>query len=78
MTIKRTRVKHEKTFRERLAEEAAQFQQLADQTPPGMQRELYLRRARQAETASLINDWLKSPGLRPPAELRNLTTQTRE
>jgi len=28
-----------------------------------MQRELYLRRARQAEAASHINEWLTSPGL---------------
>jgi hypothetical protein len=66
MTIKRTRVKHEKTFQERLAEEAVRFKELAAETPPGMQRELYLRRARQAETASHINDWLKSPGLQSP------------
>jgi hypothetical protein len=25
-----------------------------------------IRRARQAETASHINEWLNSPGLRPP------------
>jgi hypothetical protein len=66
MIVKRHHVKHEKTFQERLAEEAARFKELAEETPPGMQRELYLRRARQAETASDINDWLKSPGLQPP------------
>ena len=69
---KRPRVKHVKTFEERLAEEAAHFKALADQTSPGVQRELYLRRARQAETASHINDWLKSPGLKPPEELKSL------
>lgn len=70
MIIKRTHVKHEKTFKERLAEEAAHFTELAGQTPPGMQRELYLRRAQQAATASNINDWLSSPGLQPPKELK--------
>jgi hypothetical protein len=73
--IKRPRIKQEKPFEQRLAEEAARFKQLADQTPHGMQRELYLRRARQAETASHINEWLTSPGLRPPTELKNLKTQ---
>jgi hypothetical protein len=72
MVIKRPRIKHSKTFQERLADEAAQFKALADQTPPGMQRELYLRRARQAETASKINDWLASPGLQPPKEIASL------
>ena len=74
MIIKRTRIKHAKTFEEQLAEDAAHFKALADQTPPGMQRELYLRRARQAETASHISDWLKSPGLQPPEELKSLKT----
>jgi hypothetical protein len=75
MTIKRLRVKHEKTFEERLAEEAVRFRELAAQTPHGMERESYLRRARQAETASHINKWLKSPGLQPPKELQNVVRQ---
>ena len=75
MVIKRPRRKHEKTFQDRLAEEAARFKELADQTPPGMQRELYLRRARQAATAAQINDWLSSPGLQPPTDLAKLATQ---
>jgi hypothetical protein len=76
MVIKRKRVKHQKTFQERLAEEAIHFKSLADQTPPGMQRELYLRRARQAETAAKIDVWLSSPGLRPPTEIGNLSGKT--
>jgi hypothetical protein len=31
-----------------------------------------LRRARQAETASHINEWLNSPGPQPPKALKNL------
>ena len=75
MVVKRVRVKHEKTFQERLAEEAARFKLLADQTSPGMQRELYLRRARQAATAAQIDDWLSSPGLQPPTELAKLASK---
>ena len=71
MVIKRPRIKHEKSFQQRLAEEAVRFKELADQTPPGMQRELYLRRARQAATASQIDSWLSSPGLQPPSELKD-------
>ncbi|MGL9622418.1 hypothetical protein QRQ56_31035 [Bradyrhizobium sp. U531] len=59
---KRRRVKHEKSFQERLAEEAQNFREAAERAT-GSQRELYLRRARQAETASKINSWLSSPGL---------------
>jgi hypothetical protein len=35
-------------------------------------KELLLRRARQAETASHINNWLNSPGLQPPKALEDL------
>ena len=63
MTIRRRRFKHEKTFRERLEEEAEQFKAAAAQQPLGSHaRELLLRRARQAETAAHIDEWLKSPG----------------
>lgn len=62
---KRKRVKHTATFEERLAKEAAQFREAADQET-GTARELLLKRARQAETAARLNDWLKSPGLKSP------------
>ena len=60
------RIKHTQTFEERLAEEAERFRKAAAEAPPGTPRELLLRRARQAETASHMSDWLKSPGLQPP------------
>ncbi len=72
---RRNRTKHTKTFEERLAEEAARFMEAAAQLPPGTQRELYLRRARQAETAAHINDWLTSPGLQPPKAIEKITVR---
>jgi hypothetical protein len=66
MSQQRSRFKHTETFEERLAEEAAHFRKAAQELPHGMARELLLRRARQAETASRMSDWLHSPGLRPP------------
>ena len=67
MTKQRRRVKHIATFEERLAEEAVKFREAAEAQPGGsLARELLLRRARQAETASQINSWLRSPGLQPP------------
>jgi hypothetical protein len=63
----RKRVKHLTTFEERLAEEARRFRAAAEEQPPGSTaRELLLRRARQAETASHMNSWLSSPGLAAP------------
>lgn len=64
--------KHRKSFQERLAEEAQRFREAADQLPSGPAREALLRRARQAETASQINEWLTSPGLQPPRAVTNL------
>jgi hypothetical protein len=69
----RRRIKHEKTFEERLAEEALRCREAAKDLPPGSHtQEMLLRRARQAETASHINNWLNSPGLQPPKALENL------
>jgi hypothetical protein len=63
--MKRQRIKSKATFEERLTEEARRFKEAAEKQPPGTARELLLRRARQAETASNINNWLSSPGLKP-------------
>jgi hypothetical protein len=63
---KRRRIKHEKTYQERLAEEAIRFKEAASELPPGTARELLLKRARQAETAAEIDSWLKSPGVQSP------------
>jgi hypothetical protein len=63
----RKRTKHQTTFKERLAEEARLFKEAAEKELPGSKaRELLLRRAREAETASQMNDWLSSPGLVSP------------
>lgn len=67
MTQRRKRGKHETSFEERLAEEARRFAAAAEKEIPGsMARELLLKRARQAETASRVNEWLRSPGLKSP------------
>jgi len=42
------------------------FKQEAAQLPYGKQRDELLRKARQLETASHINEWISSPGLTPP------------
>jgi hypothetical protein len=73
MIKRRRRVKHEKTFEERLTEEAQRFREAAAKLPAGSHaQELLLRRVRQAEAASRINEWLSSPGLRPPTALKDL------
>jgi len=62
MKQRRPRIKHKATFEERLAEETIRFKEAAKDHPPGSHaREMLLRYARQAETASHINNWLTSP-----------------
>ena len=34
--------------------------------PPGPERDALLRQARRSETAAHMNDWINSPGLKPP------------
>jgi hypothetical protein len=75
----RKRTKHPTTFEERLAEEARRFKDAAEKEPPGSTaRELLLRRARQAETASHISDWLRSPGLQPPKAVQTLLGNSKD
>jgi hypothetical protein len=65
--MERRRIANKSTFEQRLAEEAKRFREAAERERPGSTaQELLLRRARQAETASHINEWLNSPGLASP------------
>ena len=66
MPQQRRRIKHETSFEERLAEQARSLREQAKTMPPGIEREGLIRRARQAETASHMNDWLSSPGRASP------------
>lgn len=62
----RQRFDQNQSLEDRLAVEAARLRQEARGTPPGVERERLIRRARQAETGSHISGWLRSPGLQPP------------
>ena len=47
----------------RLPEEAERLRKEARGTPPGVERDRLIRRARLAET---VTEWLSSPGLKAP------------
>jgi hypothetical protein len=66
VTRKRNRRKQTKSTSERLLEAAAEARSQASLLPPGPLRQELLRKAREAETAANLNEWLTSPGLRPP------------
>jgi len=54
------------TFEENIAAERAKLEARIAQLKPGPQRDGLLRKIRQLDTASHMNEWLTSPGLRPP------------
>jgi hypothetical protein len=64
--MERRRFKQSAPLELRLAEQAERLRKEARGTPPGIEREKLLRRARQAETAAHMQEWLTSPGLQPP------------
>ena len=51
---------------DRIAARTREINARAEALPPGAERDKLIRRARQAETALQIQDWLNSPGLRSP------------
>jgi hypothetical protein len=63
---RRRYLKQTLTLEARLAQEAKRLREKAKLLPPGALREALIRKARHAETASHMNEWLTSPGLRPP------------
>jgi len=66
MVGKRRRVKQVLSLKERLSAFATEVRLKAADLPPGIEREDMLRRARQADTASHLDDWVNSLGLQPP------------
>jgi len=64
--MQRRRFKNTPTFPDRLSKEADRLRQEAETKPRGPEQDELLRKARQAETAAHIDEWLSSPGLKPP------------
>jgi hypothetical protein len=66
MTITRRRFVQTTSLEERLAEQAKRLREEARGTPPGVARDDLIRKARHAEAAQHMQDWIKSSGLQPP------------
>jgi hypothetical protein len=64
--MQRRRFKDVVSFPDDLTQEAERLRAEAEKLPPGTERHDLERKARQAETAAHIDEWLESPGLRPP------------
>jgi hypothetical protein len=54
------------TIEQKWRQESEAYKNEAQKLPYGRERDALLRKARQLETASQINQWLSSPELRPP------------
>jgi hypothetical protein len=63
---KRRRFTQTEPLEKRLADEVSRLRKEARGTPPGIERERLIRKARQAETASHIQEWLTSRELQTP------------
>jgi len=55
------------SFEHQLAAEIARLKAQLARTPNGPARDALVDKIRQVETASRLNEWLSSPGLRPPS-----------
>ena len=64
--LKRRRFKQTMSLKERLSVWAEGIRAQAAKAAPGTERDDLLKRARQADTAAHIDEWVNSPGLRPP------------
>ena len=64
--MQRRRFKQIAPLDQRMTEHAERLRKEAQGTPPGIQRDKLIRRARLAETAAHMQKWLTSPGLRSP------------
>lgn len=54
------------SFDDKIAAEKGRLEQQAAKLRPGPEKDSLLRKIRQLETASHVNEWLSSPGLASP------------
>ena len=64
--LKRRRFKQGQSLKDRLASFARDAMKKASELPPGPAQDDWLHKARLAETASDIDEWVNSSGLQPP------------
>jgi hypothetical protein len=64
--MERRRFTQETPLDQRLDDHAKRLRKEAKGTPTGIKRDDLIRRARQAETAARMSEWLSKPGIQPP------------
>ncbi|SDN26257.1 hypothetical protein [Afipia sp. GAS231] len=63
---RRRRFEQTEPLKDRLASFAKKIREKAVLLPPGAEKDDLLRRARQADSASHLDEWVNSPELQPP------------
>lgn len=66
MTKRRHRFKQTVSFKDRLCAFAKDLREEASQLPAGPERDEILKRARRADTAAHLEEWVHSTGLQSP------------
>jgi hypothetical protein len=64
--MKRRLIEQSSPLKDRLTAFAKQVRDEAKKLPPGVEKDGMLRKARQADTAAHLDNWVNSPGLQPP------------
>jgi hypothetical protein len=62
----RRHLKQKQSFKDRLATFAKDMREKASELAPGIKRDDFLMRARQADTAQHLEEWANSTDLQPP------------
>jgi hypothetical protein len=65
--VKRRRFKQALSLKDRLASFAKDVVDKASRLPPGREQNELLSKARQADIAAHLDEWINSPGLQPPS-----------
>jgi len=64
--MKRRRFKQTNSLQNRLTAWAQEVRDKAKLLPPGPQKDEMMKKVRQADIASHLDEWANSPGLQPP------------
>jgi len=75
--IRRPRVKHTMSFKDRLLKNAREARAQAGGLPAGSERDRLMLKARQSETAADIDTWVSTPGSAAPRSVDELTKKPR-
>lgn len=64
--MQKRRFDRQLSFQDKLTLYANEMREKASSLQPGPERDAFLTKARQADTATRLTEWANSPGLQPP------------